>query len=189
MDQSSCSAPSTKKCHGSPVRINKFANLILVKQNSRPLLNLFLPLSKCFFPQKFKIWSFHILSWTTTCIHFFDRDFRFLFYSSANSMRYKKKQFSCCLKCFNRMNNFPACFFIFVFSIPLTVNQCSNKNLSMPGLKLRTSGVIIYHSANWATTNVQNELFLHSPTLTTESWSNNWLTFLRRGVQQQRYSW
>ena len=50
----------------------------------------------------------------------------------------------------------PIFFFIFVFSIQLTVNNCSRYILPRTGFKQRTSDVKSNHSTNWVTTTAEN---------------------------------
>ena len=62
---------------------------------------------------------------------------------------------------------FPATFFfIFIFSIQLTVNKCSiYKFLPMTGFKLQNSGFGSTHSINWATTTAQGQSKLETDTV------------------------
>ena len=56
---------------------------------------------------------------------------------------------------------FPASFFfIFVFSIQLTVNKCTIWSLLMTGFEPLTSGVRSDHSTNWAITTAHEAFFL-----------------------------
>ena len=60
-------------------------------------------------------------------------------------------------------------FFIFVFSIHLTVNKWCIKSLLMTGLKPRTSGVESNQSINWATTTAHDCFFTWGPEFKTSS--------------------